>query len=271
MKSFAAVLLLATTAFAIPALQPRIAGGRTARPTDVPYQVGLDISKYTAKIGEWDEWCGASLVSDQLIVTAAHCLRNAVGADVYLGTINFMKDDEPGRIMVHVKRSAFIIHEDYNHYLLKNDIALIKLPHKVSLSDRIKPLNLPRLSQRDSGFVNRMAWISGWGLTANDADQPDELQVAQRSILRDSKCETTFRLFKKETEICVDGSQGISNCKGDSGGPLAIDEADGTRTLVGIVSYGRPKGCGTGFPSVYTRVTAFLDWIEKNGEITLRK
>ena len=50
--------------------------------------------------------------------------------------------------------------------------------------------------------------------------------------------------------------------QGDSGGPLA--HADGH--LVGITSFGSSRGCETGSPDVFTRVSHFKDWIlEKTG------
>ena len=80
-------------------------------------------------------------------------------------------------------------------------------------------------------------------------------------------------------------SLGKDSCNGDSGGPL-VKRTDNTTPwfLVGIVSFGTSK-CGTGTPGsiqnflsndkhtlnnffisigVYTRVSAFIPWIEKN-------
>lgn len=51
-------------------------------------------------------------------------------------------------------------------------------------------------------------------------------------------------------------------CQGDSGGPLQYftDAAQKFGTVAGIVSFG--QFCGTSFPSIYTRVAYYVDWIE---------
>lgn len=50
--------------------------------------------------------------------------------------------------------------------------------------------------------------------------------------------------------------------QGDSGGPLMFPK-ETTFYLIGIVSYGF-RCAEPGFPGVYTRVTAFIDFIQKN-------
>ena len=52
------------------------------------------------------------------------------------------------------------------------------------------------------------------------------------------------------------------SCNADSGGPLVFREFSSDPWVqVGLVSFGR-KNCGSGgFPGVYTKVAAFMDWI----------
>ena len=56
------------------------------------------------------------------------------------------------------------------------------------------------------------------------------------------------------------------SCTGDSGGPLITkkftnDESEEPYYQIGVVSYGTTI-CGIGEPGVYTKVSAFIPWIE---------
>jgi secreted trypsin-like serine protease len=70
--------------------------------------------------------------------------------------------------------------------------------------------------------------------------------------------------FRPE-HMCAGGEAGKDSCKGDSGGPLIIeDETESTFYLVGIVSFGA-RGCGAyTAPAIYTRVALFANWIKEN-------
>lgn len=71
--------------------------------------------------------------------------------------------------------------------------------------------------------------------------------------------EVYFIVFK----ISIHFVSGKDSCNGDSGGPLAYRRNNGALEpwyQVGIVSFGTSR-CGTGSPGVYTRVTAFVNWI----------
>jgi secreted trypsin-like serine protease len=54
--------------------------------------------------------------------------------------------------------------------------------------------------------------------------------------------------------------------QGDSGGPLVQELPDGSRELIGIVSWGVIPCGQSNAPSVYTRVSAYVDWINDNAQ-----
>ena len=62
-------------------------------------------------------------------------------------------------------------------------------------------------------------------------------------------------MVNAEQHLCAVTSS-AGSCNGDSGGPM-FDES---YRQVGIVSFGSSKGCATGIPDVYTRVSTYIDW-----------
>lgn len=96
------------------------------------------------------------------------------------------------------------------------------------------------------------------------------LQEAQIPIVSLAACQANYRtLFPQQTfdeRVMCAGTGGRDACQGDSGGPLMLPQQMQTAgtfyyVLIGLVSYGY-ECAREGFPGVYTRVAAFVPWIQ---------
>lgn len=90
------------------------------------------------------------------------------------------------------------------------------------------------------------------------------LKHASVQIIHNSVCEYFFNSKMRDTNICVGTKQKKSPCIGDSGGGLTIYEQDKGPIVYGIVSFGDEIGCQLGYPAVFTRVSSYIQWIDKN-------
>lgn len=86
--------------------------------------------------------------------------------------------------------------------------------------------------------------------------KPMVLQEAILPIQEPFKCPG---IDDARLQVCA-GGNGTSACQGDSGGPLSCFD-NGVWVLEGITSFGSDD-CVTHQPSVYTRVSSFVDWID---------
>ncbi|PSN47525.1 hypothetical protein C0J52_02241 [Blattella germanica] len=240
--------------------KPRILGGFRV-PNVYPWVVALYRDQSLV--------CGGSLITDQWVLTAGHCItiKDApiLVPDIQrflavIGATNLLNREETWRMA----RSIINIVRHPENIERNNDIALLRLSQPVVYTRFIRPVCLPR--NADEKYDGQSGIIAGWGLTSNnDTEESPFLLSTSVKILKNSQCKEIWRqvnVIIEDYMLCA-GQGERATCRGDSGGPLIVREGpDAFYSIVAITSFGEQGGCGNpNFPDVWTRVTYYLDWI----------
>ncbi|OUR87862.1 hypothetical protein A9Q81_25315 [Gammaproteobacteria bacterium 42_54_T18] len=254
--AIATAAVISTSAYSMPTV--RIIGGAESTPDTYPWMVSLQ-----SKDGQ--HFCGASLISNQWILTAAHCVNEDKADDLQVVISEF---DLTTKSQQEVTRtiSQISYHKDYGD---DNDIAILKLSSPV---EKI-PVALATPELMSSFKTGDTLRVMGWGnRSTTGEDFPNILHEVQVPLADHNTCKTNYQsenIDITDNMICAglaDG--GKDSCQGDSGGPLVFQK-DNQWFQAGVVSFG--VGCAqANFFGVYTNVASYLTWIEatKNGPST---
>ncbi|XP_044841339.1 mast cell protease 1A-like [Mauremys mutica] len=242
------ILVLLPVAFCLPpgSQAGEIIGGWEAKPHSRPYMAYLEIQRK-----EKTYICGGFLVSENFVLTAAHC--NGDEITVTLGAHN-IREPEQSQQKISVRHR--IPHPQYNKTTLNNDIMLLQLAERAKLNRWVDTIILPCANERVK--AGTMCSVAGWGGTSTESEStPARLQEVNVVVMPDAACSRNpnglYYHYNSSTMMCVgDPKTGKDSWKGDSGGPLVFG-----KIAQGIVSWGPPTP-----PGVYTRVSTFIPWIQ---------
>ncbi|MFN4185235.1 MAG: trypsin-like serine protease [Hyphomonas sp.] len=198
--------------------------------------------------------CGAVRVARNWFVTAAHCIDEPFDEIRVIGEAANLRSPEAKRASAEYA----VCHAGYegtaNGYA--NDIALMRLSEEqIAGFGNVPVARFGATAQPLAPANYPAAEMAGWGLTRFDGQLSNELLTTRMKVLNTGPA-----------TITVTSENGAGPCIGDSGGPLYVTEADGSKTVVGILSVveqNRTTGhfCEGEYNGRYTNLQGYAGWI----------
>lgn len=230
-------------------VQPMIIGGEETTTEENPFVVALTTP-------DGFQFCGGTIVAPTKVVTAAHCTEGSAPSDVRVVAGRTALGGGGGTV---AGVTDIWIHPEWNSAALVNDASVLTLDTALSQT----PIALASPADGALYATGATSTVYGWGVTESGSAS-DTLRKVSVPVTADDTCAASYPdSFDAATMVCAGLPEGgKDSCQGDSGGPLEGVAADGTRKLIGIVSWG--QGCAEpDFYGVYGRVSAFHDLLQQ--------
>ncbi|CAH1099889.1 unnamed protein product [Psylliodes chrysocephalus] len=251
--------------------EPLILNGVNSDRGNYPWVTAI----YRKISGSFQNVCAGSMLTQRVIITAAECVSNENGEVLpseefkiavgkYYNDYNDPKDTQAQfsditKILVHPKYRG--ISQNF-----ASDIALLITKDKLLFSKVVQPVcyqNVPNI-HLDNGM---QGVVTGWGYTDPLRFPSNELKEIPILFKNDATClaEWTdlYSTYDKMCAVHYNKSIGI----GGIGGGLVFPN-HGKYYIHGIVAAGVAEKNGTGgcnvvFGSLYTKISAHYDWLER--------
>ncbi|XP_073964059.1 transmembrane protease serine 12-like isoform X1 [Choristoneura fumiferana] len=232
--------------------EPLIYNGERTPRGELPWHAGI----YDKTYRPYMQFCGGSLISTKVLVSAAHCFwregqgqQEPASYSVALGKIYRLWDDAMVRGAHKSDVEEIKIPDTYSgeERYFQDDIALVFMSTPVVYTTYIRPVCVDFGAEFDKEQLRstNKGTITGWGRTSEDGVASQVLQTAEMPYVDKEKCiadvAADFKLFITVDKLCAGNMNGTGAgvCTGDSGGGLVFPSAErGTRRyyLRGVAS-----------------------------------
>jgi len=231
-----------------------------------------------ASFDGWQTFCGGTLVSDQAVLTAAHCVspeepNSGPGIFTTVFADDYVDRMDQYEFRVGVKEVCFA--PNFNSETVRYDWALLKLERPVEFNAYVQPACLPRPDQKITTRgksavcygLGQGAIGTRWGWGGRVIQYPS--RFLRGMVAENVPCQTEFAPIDVD-RVCYAGFGGwpSDTCYGDSGGPMLCLDAQKRWTLMGILS-GGPEMCDNPPASYYTRVRNIVTDIQTTCKVDL--
>uniref|UniRef100_G1U4L8 Serine protease 27 n=1 Tax=Oryctolagus cuniculus TaxID=9986 RepID=G1U4L8_RABIT len=185
----ALLLLLLLFACGRPRMLNRMVGGQDALAGEWPWQVSIQRNG--------SHFCGGSLISEQWVLTAAHCFPDTSDTSLYWVLLGARQLVRPGPHAQYARVRRVESNPLYQGMASSADLALVELAEPVTFTNYILPVCVPDSSVVFETGTN--CWVTGWGSPSEQDRLPNPrvLQKLAVPIIDTPKCNL---LYSKDAE-----------------------------------------------------------------------